>query len=156
MTTWEAMICCQCGHPTAPMPYPYRWMTACHVCSHKACLACNLSLDPNLYLNQGQQVPRLESTTWDAKSIYDLTEAGSARAENGDKSNLEFQEIIGNGQIRENSSRNLQTASNFCEYEDFLNFGENSAPQVQPHFQQQFSEPTLTISSIDSALELQR
>jgi hypothetical protein len=132
------------------MPYPYRWMTACHVCSHKACLACNLSLDPNLYLNQGQQVPRLERTTWDANDVYYLTEACSARTETGSKSDLENQEILGKGQFGGYGCKNLETPSNTGGYENFLNFVEQPAPQVPLSFQQQFSEP-IPISSTHSA-----
>lgn len=144
MATWEAMICCQCGHPTAPMPYPYQWMTTCHVCSHEACLACNFNLDPNQYLNPGQ-VLSLETTTWDSNNVYKLTEAGSVRADNGGESDLE-KEIPGNGQIRDD----LQALSDRCGFEDFLKLVELSGPQVPPTFQQQFSELTPPLSSIDS------
>jgi hypothetical protein len=136
------------------MPYPYRWMTACHVCSHKVCLVCNLNSpvgqDSNLYLNQREQVSRLENTTWDFNNIYYLAEAGRARAENGGKSDLQTPEILDNGQIGDNSGQNLQAPSNLCEYEDFLNFVETPAPQVPPPFQQQFSESTPPIASIHS------
>jgi hypothetical protein len=155
MTTWKAMLCCQCGHPTAPMPYPYQWMTTCHVCSHKACLACNFGApvgpDSSLYLNQGQQVPRLESTTWDANNIRDLTEAGISRAENGGRSNLEIQEILGNGQIGGYECEDLQAPLDLGEYEDFLDFIKSPAPQVLPPFQEQFSESSPRVSSIHSA-----
>ena len=154
MATWEAMICCQCGHPTAPMPYPYGWMTTCHVCSHKACFGCNFSgsvgQGSNLYVNQGQQVPGLESTTWNTNNFYDLTEAGSARAENGGKSDLEIQELLGNGQIGDYEREDFQAPLDPGEYEDFLNFIETPAPQVPQPFQQQFFESTPPISSTHS------
>jgi hypothetical protein len=137
------------------MPYPYQWMTACHVCSHKACLGCNLSSsvkqDSNLYLNRGQQIPRPESTTWDANNIHGLTEVGISRAENGGKSNLEIQEILGNGQIGDYGCKDLEAPSYHGEHEDFSDFIEKPAPQVLPPFQQQFSESSPPISSIHSA-----
>jgi hypothetical protein len=130
-------------------------MTTCHVCSHKACLACNFSgsvwQGSNLYLSQGQQVPRLESTTRAANNTYDLIEAGSARAENGGKSDLEIQEILGDGQIRNHEWEDLQAPSDTGEYGDFLDFIETPAPQIPPPFQQQFSESSPPGSSIHSA-----